>query len=147
MKLSTKGRYGLKAMFELSMHYGEGPVALKNIAENQKLSEYYLEQLFATLRKARLVTSVRGAQGGYMLASDPKNITVGDIIRVLEGPMVPSDCVIKEEPAACERAEYCVTKVVWEKIRDSFNDVVDSITLGDMLDDHRKIKDKKNHIF
>lgn len=147
MKLSTKGRYGMKAMFDLALHYGNGPISLKSIAERQEISDHYLEQLIATLRKANLVKSVRGAQGGYMLASEPQNITVGDIIRTLEGPLAPSDCVMEEDPKACERANYCVTKVVWEKIRDSFNDVIDSITLQDMLDDHNKLKSRDNYMF
>lgn len=137
----------MKAMFDLALHYGNGPISLKSIAERQEISDHYLEQLIATLRKANLVKSVRGAQGGYMLASEPQNITVGDIIRTLEGPLAPSDCVMEEDPKACERANYCVTKVVWEKIRDSFNDVIDSITLQDMLDDHNKLKSKDNYMF
>ncbi len=140
MRLSTKGRYGLKAMFELALHYGDGPIALKNVAENQGVSEHYLEQLIAVLRKAKFVKSVRGAMGGYMLAKDPKDITVGDIIRTLDGPMLPSDCIIEEQASNCERSEYCVTKVVWEKIWNSFNDVVDSITLADMVREHHQIK-------
>lgn len=147
MKLSTRGRYGLKAMFDLAIHYGDGPIPLKNIAERQGLSDHYLEQLIAILRKSGLVKSVRGAQGGYMLATDPRNITVGDIIRTLEGPLAPADCVIEEDPKVCEKASYCVTKVVWEKIRDSINDVIDSITLGTMLDDYEKIKNKNNYMF
>ncbi|SES72287.1 transcriptional regulator, BadM/Rrf2 family [Natronincola peptidivorans] len=147
MKLSTKGRYGLKAMFDLTIHYGDGPIALKSIAERQEISDHYLEQLIAILRKAGLVKSVRGAQGGYMLAAEPKNITVGDIIRTLEGPLAPSDCVMEDDPKSCEKANYCVTKVVWEKIRDSMNNVIDSITLGDMLEDYNKIKNKENYMF
>lgn len=147
LKLSTKGRYGLKAMFDLAVHYGDGPIALKSIAERQIISDHYLEQLIAILRKAGLVKSVRGAQGGYMLATDPKNITVGDIIRTLEGPLAPSDCVMEDESKACERANYCVTKGVWEKIRDSVNNVIDSITLEDMLEDYNKIKNKDNYMF
>ncbi|AKL95232.1 transcriptional regulator, BadM/Rrf2 family [Clostridium aceticum] len=147
MKLSTKGRYGLKAMFDLALHYGDGPIALKHIAERQEISDHYLEQLVAILRKAGLVKSVRGAQGGYMLASEPRNITVGDIIRTLEGPLAPSDCVMEEEPKNCEKANYCATKMVWERIRDSVNEVIDSISLEDMLEDHNKIKNKDNYMF
>jgi len=105
MKLSTKGRYGLKAMFELALHFGEGPIPLKDIAEKQNISEHYLEQLIATLRKDGLVNSVRGAQGGYLLSSEPKKITVGDVIRSLEGNIAPSDCVIEGEPLDCDRGE------------------------------------------
>lgn len=138
MKLSTRGRYGLKAMFDLAIHDGEGPIPLKNIAERQRVSDHYLEQLIAELRKSGLVKSVRGAQGGYMLAHKPSAITVGDIIRVLEGPLGPSDCVLENEPVLCNNADHCVTKTVWEKIQISISDVIDSITLQDMLNDYKK---------
>lgn len=138
MKLSTKGRYGLKAMFDLAVHDGEGPIPLKSIAERQQISDHYLEQLIAELRKSGLVKSVRGAQGGYMLARKPSGITVGDIIRVLEGPLGPSDCVLENGPVQCNNADHCVTKTVWERIQTSISDVIDSITLQDMLNDHKK---------
>ncbi|MFW5649079.1 MAG: RrF2 family transcriptional regulator [Candidatus Alkaliphilus sp. MAG34] len=138
MKLSTRGRYGLKAMFDLAVHDGEGPVPLRSIAERQKVSDHYLEQLIAELRKTGLVKSVRGAQGGYMLAHKPSEITVGDIIRVLEGPLGPSDCVLENKPILCNNADHCITKMVWEKIQVSISNVIDSITLQDMLDEHKK---------
>lgn len=147
MKLSTKGRYGLKAMFELALHYGEGPIPLKNIAESQDISENYLEQLIAVLRRNGLATSVRGAQGGYMLNESPNNITVGDIIRALEGDIAPSDCILDENLNKCFKEEFCVTKNVWIKIRDSINDVIDSITLKDMVDDFEKINEEKEYMY
>lgn len=139
MKLSTKGRYGVKAMFDLALNAGVGPLPLKSIAERQEISEPYLEQLISSLRKAGLVTSVRGAQGGYMLAHSPQEITVGVIIRTLEGPMAPVDCVIEGDPSPCDRAECCVTRVIWEKIRDSINEVIDGITLQDMIENFQKM--------
>lgn len=139
MKLSTKGRYGLKAMFELAVHYGEGPVPLKDIADNQNISENYLEQLVAILRKDGLVNSVRGAQGGYLLAIEPEKITVGRVIRAVEGDITISECAINGESTICEREKFCVTKTVWVKIRDSINDVIDTITLQDMVNDHKEI--------
>jgi Rrf2 family cysteine metabolism transcriptional repressor len=144
MKLSTKGRYGVKAMFDLALNSGGDPLPLKTIAERQEISEPYLEQLMSALRKSGLVVSVRGAQGGYLLAYPPNEITVGDIIRTLEGPMAPVDCVIEGEPAQCSRAECCVTRGIWEKIRDSINSVIDGITLQDMLDDYKKMNDENN---
>lgn len=147
MKLSTKGRYGLKAMFELALHYGQGPIPLKIIAESQNLSEHYLEQLVAVLRKNGLVKSVRGAQGGYMLNKLPNEITVGNIIRALEGDIAPADCVIENEETSCEREKYCVTKTIWIKIRDSINDVIDSITLQDMVDDHNQMTKNKGYMY
>lgn len=136
MKLSTKGRYGLKSMFELALSQGSGPVSLKYIAEKQMLSDQYLEQLFSVLKKTGLVKSVRGAQGGYLLAKDASEIYVGDILRVLEGPIAPSDCVLNEE-SDCTRSGRCVTQIVWEKIKESIETVVDSISLQDMIDDHK----------
>jgi Rrf2 family cysteine metabolism transcriptional repressor len=135
MKLSTKGRYGLKAMFYLAVHHGEGPIPLKHVAERQGISEHYLEQLAAGLRRAKLIKSVRGAQGGYMLSKHPKDITVGDVLRALEGPLAPADCVIEGEHVECDYASFCVTRSVWEKIKNGFNEVVDSITLQDMCDE------------
>ncbi|GAB4260260.1 MAG: Rrf2 family transcriptional regulator [Thermincola ferriacetica] len=117
MKVSTKGHYGVLAMFDLAQHYGEGPVSLKSIAERQGLSEPYLEQLIAVLRKAGLVKSVRGAQGGYILAREPRDIKVGDIIRVLEGPIAPVECVSQDDPEHCLKFDFCVTKSVWEKVK------------------------------
>ncbi|MZP30983.1 Rrf2 family transcriptional regulator [Heliobacterium undosum] len=140
MKLSTKGQYGVRAMFELAMQYGQGPVSLKLVAERQDISEHYLEQIIAGLRKAGLVNSIRGAQGGYVLAREPAEITVGDIIRVLEGPVAPVDCVNDDIPERCTRASQCISKRVWAKVRDSIEQVIDSITLADMCKDAEKMK-------
>jgi Rrf2 family transcriptional regulator, cysteine metabolism repressor len=136
--LSTKGRYGLSMMFELAKKYGNGTISLKDIAKNQELSETYLEQLISHLKKAGLVISIRGAQGGYELSRAPADITVGQIIRTLEGPLAPSDCVVTSGPE-CSKAEYCVTRPIWEKIMESINSVIDSITLQDMIEDYKKI--------
>ncbi|MDA8227263.1 MAG: Rrf2 family transcriptional regulator [Desulfitobacterium hafniense] len=144
MKLSTKGRYGVKAMFDLAQHMGEAPVSLKSIAERQGLSEHYLEQLISGLRKAGLVKSIRGAQGGYVLGKDPDKIRIGDIIRVLEGPIAPVDCVSEEDPESCHKAEFCVTRTVWEKVRNSIAEVLDSITLEDMLNDAAKLESDRS---
>lgn len=144
MKLSTKGRYGLKAMFQLALYYGEGPISLKNVANEQGISENYLEQIVAQLRKSGLLESVRGAQGGYMLAKAPNEITVGNVLRVLEGDMAPADCILDDELYKCNREEECVTKLVWLKIRDSINEVIDTITLKDMVEEHDNILAEKN---
>ncbi len=139
MKLSTKGEYGLRAMFELALYYGRGPIPLKLIAEKQSISEPYLEQLLGSLRRAGLVESTRGAQGGYNLAKKPDEICVGDIIRTLEGSLGPMDCVNEDnQDNACDRAGGCVTKIVWEKVRDSVTQVLDSITLAHMCAEANK---------
>jgi len=147
MKLSTKGRYGVKSMLDLALHDGEGPVALKSIAERQEISENYLEQLFASLKKAGHVNSVRGAQGGYMLAHSPENITIGSILRALEGSLAPVDCVMEDEPNKCSKSDKCVTKIVWEKIRDKVNEAVDSITLADLIEEYKKANPDDSYIY
>lgn len=144
MKLSTRGRYGLKAMFELALQYGEGPISLTAIAEKQVISVNYLEQLVTPLRRADYLKSVRGAQGGYMLAKAPSEITVGEILRTLEGSLAPTDCVESEE-STCHTSGYCVTKVIYEEIFASVNEVVNRITLQDMIDDYNKQGDLAIH--
>ena len=136
MKLSTKGKYGVKALFELALHEGAGPMSLKAIAERQGLSEHYLEQLAGPLRKAGLIISVRGAQGGYVLSRPSAQITVGDIIRVLEGPIGFTDCATEgETPPDC--ATDCVVHGVWEKVTQQIVNVIDSITLFDLAEQAR----------
>jgi len=147
MKLSTKGRYGVKSMLDLALHNGEGPVALKSIAERQEISENYLEQLFATLRKAGHVNSIRGAQGGYVLAHKPEDITIGSILRALEGSLAPVDCVVEDEPSKCSKSDRCVTKMVWQKIRDKVNEAVDSITLADLVEEYKKSNPEEAYIY
>jgi len=138
MRFSSRGHYGLKAMFDLARHYGTGPVPLKSIAERQNLSGQYLEQLIAMLKKAGLVKSVRGAQGGYILARRPEEIKVGDVLRALEGPLAPVDCVNEIDPKECDQADFCITRTVWEKIRNSIAQVMDSITLADLCREAQK---------
>ncbi|GGM30906.1 HTH-type transcriptional regulator CymR [Paraliobacillus quinghaiensis] len=123
MKISTKGRYGLTVMIELAKRVGDGPVSLKTIAQDNNLSEHYLEQLVPPLRNAGLVRSVRGAYGGYMLAKDSKEITAGDVIRILEGPITPVEGIEDEEPAK---------QALWMRIRDAVKDVLDTTTLDDL---------------
>ncbi len=144
MKLSTKGRYGLKAIFELALKEEEStPLSLKYIADKNGLSEQYLEQIFAILKKTGLVKSVRGSQGGYYLSKPSKQITVGQVLRALEGSMAPSECVLGDA-ADCENSDFCVTKEVWQKIKDSVDSVIDSVTLEDMVLDH-KLKISQNN--
>ena len=137
MKLSTKGRYGVKAMVDLAIHYGEEPISIKSISERQNISEYYLEQLFASLRKVNIIKSIRGAQGGYGLSRAPKDITVAEIMDVLEGPVEISDCV---DEGTCTNVDCCATRLLWVRIRDSINSVTNSTTLQDMVDDYNNMK-------
>jgi Rrf2 family protein len=141
MKLSTRGRYGVKAMVDLAVNYGDDPISIKSISDRQGISEYYLEQLFGPLRKAGIIKSIRGAQGGYILNRSPEQITVAEIIQVLEGPIEISDCI---EGVACSNEDYCATRLLWEKIKNSIDSVLDSTTLNDIVEDYYKIKKKKN---
>lgn len=124
LKISTKGRYGLTIMMELAAKFGEGPLSLKSIAERNQLSEHYLEQLVAPLRNAGLVKSIRGAYGGYILSRSPEEVTSGDIIRILEGPISPVDFTDEDDPAKRD---------LWLRIRDSIANVLDSTTLADLI--------------
>ena len=134
MKVSTRGRYGLRAMVELTRNQGAGAIPLREIAEKQDISEQYLEQLFSNLRKAELVKSVRGAKGGYLLNDSPENISVRDIIVALEGPIAPVECVL-EDSEKCKYDDDCVTQVLWEKLKDCIDDMLISITLKDISDE------------
>lgn len=124
VKISTKGRYGLTIMMELANRYGEGPTSLRSIAQRHDLSEHYLEQLIAPLRNAGLVKSIRGAYGGYVLAKQPDEISAGDVIRVLEGPISPVEFAEEEDAAK---------RYLWLRIRDSISSVLDSTTLYDLI--------------
>ena len=135
MKLSTKGRYGLRAVVDLALHQDEEAVSLSSIAERQHISMSYLEQLIARLKKAGIVGSVRGAQGGYMLAKPAGEISVGEILRALEGSLNPVDCAaVTGDGEGCTSFDGCVTKYVWKRITDSINSTVDSISLEQLVD-------------
>lgn len=136
MKISTRGRYGLLAMIVLAQKYGCGPTSIKEIVEIQGISHSYLEQILSPLRRAGLVRSVRGPEGGYHLSRSPADISVGDVLRVLEGPLVPVDCVDRQVGGQiCDRQDACSARPVWVSLRDSLNDVVDSVSLHDLAED------------
>lgn len=138
MKVSTRGEYGMRAMVELSRHYGRGPVSLTAIAQSATVPPAYLEQLIGPLRRADLVTSTRGAHGGYELSRAPSEIRVGEVYRVLEGPVAPMDCVSEvATDDQCPLIEGCATRVVWLKVRDSIVEALDSTTLQDLLTESR----------
>ena len=140
MKISTRGRYGLRAAIDLAIFGGDEAVSINAIAERQQLSESYLEQLMAKLRKADIVKSVRGAQGGYMLAHPACEISVGDVLRALEGDLRPVDCLAIKDENKCSNADLCITKYVWTRISESINDTVNNMTLQDLLDQNKNIK-------
>lgn len=141
MKLSTKGRYGLRAVLDLAINGETEAVALSGIAERQGISISYLEQLIAKLKKAGIVTSIRGAQGGYLLAKKPEEISVGDILRALEGDLNIVDCAeIVGSGETCSGSDLCVTKYVWMRISDSINNTVDTMMLSELLDESKKVR-------
>ena len=133
MKISTKGRYALRLMIDLAENSSGNPVSLKDVAKRQGISDKYLEQIISVLNKAGYVRSVRGAQGGYLLKSDPETYTVGMILRQTEGSLAPVSCIEYDE-IICDRQEQCVTSIVYKKINDAISNVVDNITLQDLVD-------------
>ena len=137
MMISTKGRYALRIMADVAQHDGEMPVSVREIAQRQDISDKYLEQIITQLSRAGLVKSARGAQGGYMLAKEPQEYTVGEILRLLEGNLAPVACV-DDTKDACTRADECVTMEVWREIKDAVNKVVDNITLADLVEQQRQ---------
>jgi len=138
MKLSTRAKYGIHAMLDLAMNRGTGPQSIKLIAERQGIPEQYLEQLIALLRREGLVSSVRGAQGGYLLAKPPGDITMAELMRVLEGPISLSNCL--EDQDCCDRSGVCSARRVWERLSQSIDQVLHSVTLEDMLEDHMRLQ-------
>lgn len=146
MKLSTKGRYGLRAVLDIAITADGEAVALSQIAERQGISVNYLEQLIAKLKKAGIVHATRGAQGGYHLAMPAEEISVGAILRALEGDLSPVDCSeISRTDSTCDNSDLCVTKYVWKRISDSINDAVDGIQLSELVSESRKIKSNSHN--
>ena len=126
MRVSTRGRYALRLMLDLAMNNTGEPVRLKDVAKRQEISEKYLEQIISILK------SVRGPAGGYSLKRKPEEYTVGMILRLTEGSLAPVDCV--EDGTDCGRADQCVTVLLWKKLNDAINGVVDNITLADLVE-------------
>ena len=138
MKISTKGRYALRLMIDLANNDDGYPIRIKDVAERQNISDKYLEQIISVLNKAGFVRSVRGPQGGYSLKKKPEDYTVGMILRLTEGSLAPVACV-EEDETDCERQGGCVTYLLWRKISDAINGVVDTITLKDLIDWQKNI--------
>ena len=133
MRISTKGRYAIKLMLDLATNDNGEPIRLKDVARRQEISEKYLEQIISVLNKAGYVKSLRGAQGGYMLARDPKTYTAGMILRLTEGSMKPVAC-LEDEPNQCDRAGECVTLRLWKMLDEAIEGVLDKVTLQDLKD-------------
>ncbi len=131
MKLSTKGRYGVRLMMELAMHYGKKAVALSDISAQQRISQKYLWQLITPLKKAGFISSTRGAHGGYCLTRHPSQINLKEIVVTLEGSLFPAACV--EDASVCSRCSICATRDVWEKVGKKIMEVLESVTLEDII--------------
>ena len=139
MKVSSRGEYGVRAMVALARHYGDGPMSIAAVAKDSSVPSAYLEQLIGPLRRAGLVESKRGAQGGYQLTRSPDLVRVGEVYRVMEGPVAPMDCV-SEDPAdqTCPLIEGCETRPVWLAVRDSIAATLDSMTLADLVEQGKR---------
>lgn len=140
MKISTKGRYGLRALIDLAQYSEVEPVSINSIALRQGISERYLEQLMTLMKKAGLVKSIRGAGGGYVLAKDIAEISVGDVLRALEGNLETVECTGFGQEDSCEAAGGCVTKYVWKRINESINQTVNEISLKQLVDESKCVK-------
>lgn len=139
MKISTKGRYALRLMLDIALNDAKTPVRIKDIAERQQISDKYLEQIVSSLNKAGFVKSLRGPQGGYRLTKKPEEYTVGMILRLIEGSLAPVAC-LDDDINNCTRADRCPTLVLWEKLYDAISEVVDNITLADLISWQKNMK-------
>ena len=136
MKLSTKGRYGVRALLDLALHQGEGLILLKDIARRQEVSLPYLEHLITPLIAAGLVKSTRGARGGVVLFKPPSEIKLSEVVELLEGSIAPVDCV--NDPKVCHRSAFCVARDVWSEMKDAMSQVLDSTTIQDLVERQRQ---------
>ncbi len=134
MKVSTKGRYALRIMLDLALHDSGELVPLKDIAQRQEITLKYMEQIISPLAKAGYVQSLRGSSGGYRLSRKPSEYTAGGILRILEGPLVPTTC-LEGDAVTCPRADYCPTLPFWQGLSKTINDYVDSVTLEDLVNE------------
>ncbi len=143
MKISTRGRYAVRVMLDLALDSTGECIKVKEIAGRQGISEKYLEQIIAILNKAGYVKSVRGAQGGYRLTMEPKDYTVGMILRLTEGSLAPVACV-EDQAEPCERCDTCETMGVWKEVYDAVNQVVDNVTIADLMERRQKRLENRN---
>jgi Rrf2 family protein len=134
MKISTKIRYGTRAMLELACHYGKGPIELREIAKREEISLKYLEQVIVPLRTAGLVKSARGSKGGYSLAKHPSEIYLKDLVETLDGPLNLIECL--RDPKVCQKVPNCITRDIWQEVSEAIDGIFHSVTLEDMV--HRK---------
>jgi len=140
VKLSSRGNYGLRAVYEMARHYGKGPIQIRQISTHQRIPMRYLEQLLLRLKKSGIVTSVRGPMGGYVLAVDPAELSVGEVLRALEGPFQLAKCTKSNQAVHCRRMSGCISHIFWSKIEAQWQRVLDNFNLSDLV----KLKDELN---
>lgn len=138
MRLSTKGKYGVRAVFEIALRFGGGPITIKEIAERQGISLSYLEQILYRLGKAGIVESVRGPGGGVVLTKKPSELTVGDVVRALEGPIALSHCLDPGVTSGCYQAEDCVARMVWQKVGAKIEEALDEIRFSHLIGQYNR---------
>ena len=136
MKLSTKGRYATRALLDLALHFGEGPILVKDISRRQEVSDRYLEQILTPLKAAGLVRVVRGARGGFALARPPSEIRLIEIVQIMEGSTAPVECV--DHADSCSRSVSCVTREVWTDLKSAIDGVLESVTLQSLVEKERQ---------
>ena len=139
MKISTKGRYALRMLLDLAEHRDDGYISLKEIAERQNISKQYLEQIVSLLNTSNILRANRGKQGGYMLAKEPPQFTVGQVLRITEGSLAPVTC-LEDETNQCERAAACSTLPMWKELYNVIAGYLDGVTLQDMLEQYQNQK-------
>lgn len=143
MKMSTKGRYGVRLMLDVALNQGKKPVLLKDISKRQEISEKYLWQLIPPLKNAGLIKSTRGAKGGYVIGKPASKIKLSDIVSVLEGPICIVDCI--NNPSACKRSDFCAVRDVWSEVNEKILGILSGITLEDMVE--RQNSKKENNVY
>lgn len=146
MKLSTRSRYGTRLMLDMAQHYDQGPVQLGDIAKRQAVSVKYLEQIIIPLKKANYIKSIRGPKGGHVLARPPEEITVAEIVALLEEGTSLAECA--DDARVCERADICPTRLLWKEAAEAMFDKLQSITLADLVRRAQAMNNKEtNHVF
>ncbi|PSR24109.1 MAG: AsnC family transcriptional regulator [Sulfobacillus acidophilus] len=135
-KVSSKGRYAVKAVYELSLHVGAGPLTVAHIAHSQNIPEQYLEQLMPLLRRAGIVTGMRGAQGGYQLAASPEEVSVRDVVAAVEGPIIVAECA-SEDGSGCSEMDWCIGPDVWMRVQEAVDDAMSQMTMDRLVHQQR----------
>lgn len=146
LRLSKKGEYGLRAMFEIARNYGKGPITIREIAERQDISVPYLEQLLNRLRRDGLIKSVRGPGGGYVLAGNPRNISLGEVLNILEGPVALSECLNPTVVYCCNKLDVCVTRLLLKRLGEKINNFLKKTTLKDLCEEDMPAKNQKRQV-